>query len=65
MLTLRNKIDLPHKKLFDGAHYFLTREKILVGLNVIKYYKYEYYRRYLMKAIIQLTKTKFTVENLQ
>jgi GTPase SAR1 family protein len=29
MLTLRNKIDLPHKKLFDGAHYFLTLEKIL------------------------------------
>ena len=30
MLKLRNKIDLPHKKLFDGAQYFLTEEKITV-----------------------------------
>lgn len=31
VLTLRNKIDLPYKKLFDGAQYFLTQEKILVS----------------------------------
>ena len=63
MLKLRNKIDLPHKKLFDGAQYFLTEEKITVKLDLHIFLKelITFLRKSLRSATNLVILTKFIV----